>query len=52
MDKTQTGMSKNESIKNVFRKMIDDKRAVQSYIRKHGTLDGFKNGKILFAKPL
>lgn len=52
MDKEQTNISKKENIKNVFKQMIADKRAVQSYIRKHGTLDGFKKEKILFAKPL
>ena len=52
MDKKQTQISKNENIKKVFKRMIADKRAVQSYIREHGTLDGFRNEKILFAKPL
>lgn len=52
MDKKQTNISKNENISYVFKKMIADKRAVQSYIRKHGTLDGLRNEKILFAKPL
>ena len=44
--------SKRENVKNIFKKMIADKRAVQSYIREHGTLNGFKNETIVFAKPL
>lgn len=42
----------NKNVKNVFKKMIADKRAVQSYIREHGTLKGFKDDSIIFAKPL
>lgn len=42
----------NKNVKNVFKKMIADKRAVQSCIREHGTLKGFKDDSILFAKPL
>lgn len=30
--------------------MIADKRSVQSYIRIHGTLKGFKDESIVFAK--
>ena len=41
-----------ENVKGIFKKMIADKRAIQSYIREHGTLDGFKNESIKFAKPL
>lgn len=54
MDKKQAKMmtSQEESIRNVFRKMLEDKRAVQSHIQKHGTLSGFKNDFIVFAKPL
>ena len=44
--------SKRENVKNIFRKMLADKRAVQAYIREHGTLNGFDNGTIVFAKPL
>lgn len=44
--------SKRENVKNIFKKMMADKRAVQSYIREHGTLNGFNNGTIVFAKPL
>ena len=44
--------SKKENVKNIFKKMIADKRAVQSYICEHGTLNGFDNGTIVFAKPL
>ena len=42
----------SESIRNVFRKMFDDKKAVQSYIRENGTLEGFRDETIVFAKPL
>lgn len=42
----------NKNVKNVFKKMIADKRAVQSYIREYGTLKGFKDDSIVFAKPL
>lgn len=54
MDKKQTKMMtpQEESIRNVFRKMLEDKRAVQLHIQKHGTLNGFKNDSIVFAKPL
>lgn len=44
--------SKREDVKNIFKKMLADKRAVQTYIREHGTLNGFNNGTIVFAKPL
>lgn len=44
--------SKRENVKNIFKKMLKDKRAVQTYIREHGTLNGFDNGTIVFAKPL
>lgn len=43
---------KREVVKNIFKKMLADKRAVQSYIREHGTLNGFDNGTIVFSKPL
>lgn len=46
-DKTNT-----ENIGKVFRKMIADKKAVQSYIREKGTLEGFQDETITFAKPL
>lgn len=54
MDKKHTKMMtpKEEGIKSVFRRMLEDKRAVQSHIQKHGTLKGFKNDSIVFAKPL
>lgn len=53
MKNTQSNMKeKEENAKGIFRKMIADKRAVHSYIRKHGTLEGFEDGAIVFAKPL
>ena len=42
----------SENITNVFRKMLEDKKAVQSYIRERGTLEGFEDETIIFAKPL
>ena len=44
--------SKRENVKNIFKKMVADKRSVQSYIHEHGTLKGFKDETIIFAKPL
>ena len=54
MKKTQTKRmtAPNEGVKDIFRKMLEDKCAVQSHIQKHGTLNGFKNESIVFAKPL
>lgn len=39
-------------VKGIFKKMIADKRSVQSYIRIHGTLKGYKDESIVFTKPL
>ena len=44
--------SNDNNVKNIFKKMLADKRAVQSYIREHGTLNGFDDGTIIFAKLL
>ena len=55
MNKKQTiesNASKRENVKNIFKKMVADKRSVQSYIHEHGTLKGFKDETIIFAKPL
>ena len=55
MNKKQTiesNSSKRENVKNIFRKMVADKRSVQSYIHEHGPLKGFKDETIIFAKPL
>lgn len=55
MNKKQQDVTQSanaQDIKNIFRRMLADRNAVQSYIRKHGTLIGFKNESILFAKPL
>ena len=54
MKKNQSIVSKasNNNVKNIFKKMLADKRAVQSYIREHGTLNGFDDGIAVFAKPL
>ena len=55
MDKMQTKrgkLSEYADVKGIFKKMIADKRSVQSYIRIHGTLKGFKDESIVFAKPI
>lgn len=55
MNKIQTKRVKfpeKADVKGIFKKMIADKRSVQSYIRIHGTLKGFKDESIVFAKPL
>lgn len=49
---TQFPSSKQENVKDVFKKMLADKKSVQSYIRQHGTLNGFDDGTVIFAKPL
>ncbi len=40
-----------EKAKSIVRQMMEDKREVQRYIRQNGSLKGFKNGRIKFAKP-
>ena len=42
----------SERIGDAFRKMVADKNAVQSYICENGTLEGFRDETIVFAKPL
>lgn len=41
-----------ESVKNTFKKMMADKKAISDYIREKGTIRGFENDSIHFAKPL
>lgn len=41
-----------ESVKNTFKKMMADKKVISDYIREKGTIRGFKDGSIQFAKPL
>ena len=45
-----TNMEKKD-FPSTIRQMIEDKSAVQNYIREHGTLKGFKNDRIKFARP-
>lgn len=52
-------MSINDSMKkdvfkgkSLFRKMIEDKRAMHAYIQAYGTLKGFNLKSAQFAKPL
>ena len=55
MDKMQTKrekLLKNAEVKGIFKKMIADKRAVQSHIRMYRTLEGFKDESVIFAKQL
>jgi len=35
-----------------FKTVLDDKRRMHAYIRKYGSLDGFKSVNFDFAKPL
>lgn len=41
-----------DMVKESFKKMMSDKKAVSAYIREKGTLKGFNDGSIQFAKPL
>ena len=42
----------SDEMKNILKKMLYDKRSISSYIQKNGTLNGFKDDTIIFAKPL
>ena len=39
-------------IARIFRKMQEDKKTIRAYIKEHGTLNGFSNDSIQFAKPI
>ena len=41
-----------EEKKKFFKKVLADKVAMQNYIKKHGSLNGFKPDNYTFAKPL
>ena len=41
-----------QDVRGIFKKMLSDKNKMRSYIQKHGTLNGFKDDTIIFAKPL
>lgn len=46
-------MTKEQAkIRDMVRKMIADKKAISNYIREHGTLEGFTDSTIKFAKPI
>ena len=47
-----THSMERKDVVDVFKQMLTDKKAVQAYICEHGTLKGFKDESILFAKPL
>lgn len=42
----------NQKWGQIFHKMVADKKAIQEYIRAHGTIAGFSDGSVRFAKPL
>ena len=44
--------SSSDEMKNIFNKMLSDKRSISSYIQENGTLNGFKDDTIIFVKPL
>ncbi len=50
MDNVTTNMRQKWS--QVCHKMIADKKAIQEYIRSHGTIAGFSDESVRFAKPL
>lgn len=50
MEKEKTMETKK--FRDMVRKMIDDKKAISSYIREHGTLEGFSDPSIKFARPI
>ena len=41
-----------QDVRGIFKKMLSDKNKMRSYIQEHGTLNGFKDDTIIFAKPL
>ncbi len=50
---TVNGTQKDiECVKSTFKKMMADKKAISDYIHKQGTISGFKDESIQFAKPL
>ena len=48
----KTDNKNKEIIRNVIKKMVSDKKSISDYIRKNGSLKGFSNPEIEFAKPL
>ena len=51
-NETYSSAVTSERIGDAFRKMVTDKKTVQSYIRENGTIEGFRDETIIFAKPL
>ena len=35
-----------------FKMVLEDKRSMKDYIKKHGTLDGYKSDNFEFAHPI
>ena len=51
--KTGKNIPVKESLKSSFFKtVLDDKRSMREYIRKFGTLEGFKSKNFEFTKPI
>ena len=48
----KTNNTRQDQIRDMVRKMVADKKAISNYIREHGTLKGFNDPTITFAKPL
>lgn len=46
--KSENAISKD----NFFKTVLDDKRAMREFIRKNGSLKGFKSKHFEFAKPI
>jgi len=50
---TYKDISAKKNSKSVFFKtVLEDKRSMREYIRKFGTLEGFKSNNFEFAKPI
>lgn len=45
-------MKEKEKIYQVIQKMIRDKKTIHKYIKDNGSIEGFKDNSITFAKPL
>ena len=45
-------MQRGKDAKNIFAKVIMDKREMQAYIKENNPLKGFKGASFGFAKPL
>lgn len=41
-----------EVIRTIVQKMVADKKNIQEYIKKNGSINGFSDESIIFAKPI